>query len=123
MEVRDPEYLRDLVRELCALPAETEWVEFKHNNTNPETIGENISALSNGAALNDRPIGYLLWGVDDKTHEIVGTKFTPELKVKGPQEPRIRASISENVISGFYEVSIDGLRVVVLEIAPLSSIR
>ena len=26
-------YLQSLVRELVALPAETTWVEFKHNNT------------------------------------------------------------------------------------------
>lgn len=25
---------------LLALPAETEWVEFKHNNSNPQEIGE-----------------------------------------------------------------------------------
>ena len=28
---RSPEYLTGLVRELCKLPAETEWVEFKQN--------------------------------------------------------------------------------------------
>ena len=78
MEPREPEYLRDLVRKLCALPAESEWVEFKANNTDPATIGKDISALSNGAALHARPFGYLLWGVDDDTHEIVGTKFTLE---------------------------------------------
>ena len=118
MESRAPEYLRDLVRELRALPVETAWVEFKHNNANPAMIGKNISALSNGAALNDRPIGYLVWGVDDTTHEIIGTNFAPELKGTGPQEPRIRSSISENCDFRFHEVSIDGLRVVVLEINP-----
>ncbi len=71
MEPREPEYLRDLVRELRALPTETEWVEFKVNNTNPEVIGKNISALSNGAALHGRPFGYLIWGVEDSTHDII----------------------------------------------------
>ena len=28
-------YAQRLVRELVKLPAETEWVEFKRNNTNP----------------------------------------------------------------------------------------
>ena len=45
------EYLRSLVRELAKLPDETEWVEFKCNNKQPQMIGEYISALSNVAAL------------------------------------------------------------------------
>jgi hypothetical protein len=31
-------------------PNETEWLEFKHDNDNPEMIGKYISALSNSAA-------------------------------------------------------------------------
>jgi hypothetical protein len=45
--------------ELRRLPAETEWVEFKHNNENPQDLGEYLSALSNGAALHGRRTGYL----------------------------------------------------------------
>jgi len=33
---RTQEYLAGLVAELRKLPAETEWVEFKENNENPE---------------------------------------------------------------------------------------
>lgn len=43
--------LNSLLLELTKLPKETEWVEFKENNTDPQMIGENISALSNTAAL------------------------------------------------------------------------
>jgi hypothetical protein len=32
MSPRDQDYLAGLVRELCKLPKETEWVEFKRNN-------------------------------------------------------------------------------------------
>jgi len=45
------DYLQSLVRELVKLPDETEWIEFKCNNKNPQMIGEYISALSNSAAL------------------------------------------------------------------------
>lgn len=48
---RSIEYLTSTVRELLKLPREAEWVEFKHNNEDPEAIGEYISALSNSAAL------------------------------------------------------------------------
>ncbi|MDN5940765.1 MAG: hypothetical protein L0H94_02690 [Nitrospira sp.] len=47
---RSNDYLVDLVRELCTLPRETEWVEFKANNLNLAEIGEYISALANAAA-------------------------------------------------------------------------
>ena len=52
----------ELVRELCKLPGESEWVEFKGNNTKPESIGENISALANSAALEGKAHAYIVWG-------------------------------------------------------------
>lgn len=65
MAIRSVEYLQSLVRELAKLPDETEWVEFKCNNKQPQMIGEYISALSNSAALaNDK--AYLVWGVDEQ---------------------------------------------------------
>lgn len=64
------------------MPKETEWIEFKVNNYKPDEIGEYLSALSNSALLHGQPHGYLVFGVDDKTHEIKGTKFRPsEMKV------------------------------------------
>ena len=57
--------LQNLVRQLIALPKETEWVEFKHNNADPGEIGEYISALSNSATLHGKQCAYVLWGVDD----------------------------------------------------------
>ena len=46
------ENLDKLVIELCKLPNETGWVEFKHNNCDPKMIGEDISALANSAVSN-----------------------------------------------------------------------
>lgn len=48
---RTATYVQGLVRELCKLPTETEWVEFKVDNSHPQEIGEYISALANAAAL------------------------------------------------------------------------
>ena len=120
MEPREPEYLRDLVRELCALPAETEWVEFKVGNTHFETIGSNLSALANSAALNDREAAYVVWGVEDGTHRVVGTKFEPSSAKKGnePLMSWLRRSISDNADFGFHSVDVDGHNLVILEIAP-----
>jgi len=65
--------LDHLLKSLLALPTETEWVEFKHNNDAPEEIGEYISALANSAALLGRDAGYIVWGLEDVTKRVVGT--------------------------------------------------
>lgn len=77
--------LRHLIEELVRLPNETEWVEFKVNNTNLEDVGKNASAIANAAALCGRPEGFIVWGVDDATHELIGTTFEPREARKGNQ--------------------------------------
>ncbi len=72
--------------ELLRLPAETEWVEFKHNNDNPQEIGEYLSALSNGAALHGKRTAYLVWGIEDGTHAVLGTTFRPKQAKKGNED-------------------------------------
>jgi predicted HTH transcriptional regulator len=69
-----------LVKELCKLPKETGWVEFKHNNSEPIMIAEDISALANTATLKDRDFAYMVWGVDDATHDIIGTSVNLPLQ-------------------------------------------
>ena len=49
--------LSALLMELLALPQETEWVEWKHNNDHPEMIAQRLSALANSAALHGRDTG------------------------------------------------------------------
>lgn len=71
-----------LIHELCQLQTEVEWVEFKHNNEKPIEIGEYISAISNAAAISKKENGYLVWGIEDSTHKIIGTKFKPRLQKK-----------------------------------------
>ncbi len=45
------DYYISLIERLRRMPAETEWLEYKSNNTDPQMIGEYISAISNSAAL------------------------------------------------------------------------
>lgn len=113
-----PEYLDGLVAELRKLPAETGWVEFKENNPNPEDIGEYLSALSNTAALLDKTDAYVVWGVRDKTHEVVGTTFDPMKKKKGNEdlENWLTRLLNPHLHFHFYEVTHEGQRLVVLEI-------
>ena len=64
---------------------ESEFIEFKSSNFNPENTGELISALANGAVLMKKDEAYLVFGVDDQAHKVVGTKFNPKTLKKGNQ--------------------------------------
>lgn len=75
-----------LLKKLVALPKENEWVEFKHNFHSEDEIGERISAIANSACIENKAYGYLVFGVDDKTHEIIGTSFKPSQKMVGNNE-------------------------------------
>lgn len=112
-------YLVSLVHELCALPHETEWVEFKVNDAEPEAIGEYISALSNTAALVGKAFAYLVWGVRDGDHAIVGTNFNPPAARVGNEELEswLLRLLEPKINFRFFSVTIDGHSVVLLEIA------
>ena len=78
--------LIELLNELVKQPVESEWVEFKLNFHSEEEIGERISALANGAAIHNQSFGYLVFGIEDKTHLIKGTTFKPKQHKKGNEE-------------------------------------
>lgn len=112
------EHLVDLIRQLCKLPGEAEWVEFKVNHRKPEDIGKYISAMSNAAALNGKASGYVVWGVEDGTHAVVGTKFSPGTQKKGnePLETWLLRLLEPQVSFRFHEVAVDNCKVVLLEV-------
>ncbi len=97
---------------------ETEWVEFKHNNSDPDEIGEYISALSNAAALHGQPFGYIVWGIDNDAHDIVGTTFRPNRKkIKGQEmENWLSTMLSPRPDFRIHELEIDGKAVACFEI-------
>jgi len=45
MITEQQDYYTSLIERLRRLPVETEWLEYKSNNTDPQMIGEYISAL------------------------------------------------------------------------------
>ncbi len=71
--------LQAKLKELLALPAEIEWVEFKEakNNFDFDDLGRYFSALSNEANLKGQPWAWLVFGVKDKPKQIVGSKYRP----------------------------------------------
>jgi predicted HTH transcriptional regulator len=80
------EKLKKLTEDLVRQTSECEWLEFKHNFHSAEEIGERISALSNGACLHNQPYGYLVFGIQDGTHEILGTSFKIKTHLKGNED-------------------------------------
>ena len=106
------ENLKELVNNLRELPDEKGWLEFKHNNYTPKMIGEDISALANAAALADRSFAYMVWGVDDKTHEIVGTdKDLQNLRQGGEElENWLRHQLSRNADFTFQLVDMENVK-------------
>ena len=120
--LHDSEYLAGLVRQLCDLPHETEWVEFKLNFSDNQEIGEYISALSNGAALHGKASAYLVWGIEDGTHAVKGTKFDPAGTKQGNEllENWLSRKLDPRIDLRFHECYVDGHRIVVLEISPAS---
>lgn len=105
-----------LINELIQLPSETSWVEFKHNNCKPETIGENIIALSNSATLDDRNEAYIVWGIDDNSHEIIGTKFNNITEKIGNQELQnwLITQLSDNANFKFLSFDMNNIPIVLL---------
>jgi predicted HTH transcriptional regulator len=116
---RSPEFLSGLVQELRNLDSETEWVEFKQDNADPKMIGERISALSNSAALVGKVNAYMVWGIHDRTHEIIGTDFHPSTNKVGNEqlENWLLQLLSPKINFRFYVVRIDVRTLVILEIA------
>lgn len=62
---------------LRSLPAETEVVEFKEakEDYHFSRIGKYFSALSNEANLNGKPYAWLVFGVENECHRIVGSRY------------------------------------------------
>jgi predicted HTH transcriptional regulator len=107
-----------VVRQLLALPQETAWVEDKHNNSNPQEIGEYLSALSNSAALEGVEHGYLIWGISDGDRTPVGTAFQPaSAKVSNEDlEPWLARLLTPQIHFEFQELELDGKRVVLMSV-------
>lgn len=108
-----------LIEELRLTHKETEWLEFKHNNKDPDMIGKSISALANGAAVADKSKAYLVWGIDDKTHNVIGTDVRIKDLKKGNEEIEnwLRHQLSENAHFEIHDLDIDEKHVEFLTIS------
>ena len=116
--------VNDIIEQCRLQGSETPWMEFKKNNSDPQEIGEYISALSNSAALFSQTCAFLIWGIDDKTHDIVGTGFNPLTTKVGNQglELWLSMHLEPKIQFYFHQTTICGKKVVLLEIGAANSV-
>lgn len=113
--------LTALIDRLRAEPRETEWLEFKANRYEPQLLGEYLSALANAAGLIGKPRAYLVFGIKDGTHEVVGTDFDPtNAKGNGAQLLPLWLSLGLRPNVGFesHTLVYQGKRLVIFDINP-----
>jgi len=119
MNMTDADLL-NLLDKLLALPAETEWLEFKEAKRSYDfnKLGRYVSALSNEANLQNRDAAWLVFGVNNR-HEVVGTQYRPDrscldlLKKEVADKTSNRLSFTE-----IHELKHAAGRVLMFEIPP-----
>jgi predicted HTH transcriptional regulator len=106
-----------IVKELISYTSEEEWFEFKENWYEEAGIGEYISSMSNVAAMLGKDFAYLVWGINNDTHDFTDTTFTYHREVKGePLEHFLARQITPDIGFSFHELHIKSKRVVILVI-------
>lgn len=121
----DQSALIALVDRLRAESREGGTFEFKSNWDLPVDIGQYLSALGNSAVLARQDQAWLVWGVDNATHEVKGTTFDP-FAAKGEGNQPLIMWLTQKTLPRpdfeFHEVQHPNGRVVVMAIqAPRSA--
>ena len=107
-----------LIDDLRAQAAETSLAEFKENYDAPAMIGKLISGISNAARIAKQDSGYVVWGVRDADHAVVGTTFDPATAKhqRQPLEFWLHQRLRPGVAFSFQAVEHPQGRIVLLEI-------
>ena len=98
---------------------EDEIVEFKkaENNFDFDDLGKYFSALSNEANLRDKGFAWLVFGVHDKTREILGTSYKNSMKsLQKLKQDLSQHTTDNNTFRDIYELEVEGKRVLMFQI-------
>ena len=98
---------------------ENEVVEFKkaENNFDFDDLGKYFSALSNEANLRDKDFAWLVFGVHDKTREILGTTYKNSMKsLQKLKQDLSQHTTDNNTFRDIYELEVEGKRVLMFQI-------
>lgn len=114
---------KKIIEELLSFPHQTEWIEFKTNYWDFKGIGEYISALSNSAAVLGKKQGYLVWGIDNDNHEVLGTNIDYNKDINNePYQHYLARNLSPSIVFSFEDVIYDGKRLVLLTVPAANNV-
>lgn len=101
---------------------ENECVEFKKakNNFDTDLLGKYFSAMGNEANLKNKQYSWIVFGVDDKSHELIDTNYFQDNNFN-----TIKKQISDNTTDNIsfieiYSLEIDGNRVIMFQVPAAS---
>ncbi|RYC30863.1 transcriptional regulator [Lichenibacterium minor] len=117
MTVVDP---RALLLSLCQESSEKGWLEFKSNRFEADETGQYVSGLANSAMLDHKKTAYLVFGVENDTHKIVGTDIRLKKKTVGSQlfEHWLARHIHPRISIDFIEFEVDSHHIEIIVIDP-----
>ena len=98
---------------------EDEVVEFKkaENSYSFDDLGKYFSALSNEANLRDKDFAWLVFGVHDKTREILGTSYKNGMKsLQKLKYDLSQHTTDRNTFRDIFELEVEGKRVLMFQI-------
>lgn len=99
--------------------AENEIVEFKRAETgyDIDTLGQYFSALSNEANLREHEFGWIVFGVWDKKHEIVGTSFKDgEVALNKLKQDMSQHTTDNLIFREIVPIEVEGKRVLLFKV-------
>jgi len=111
--------LLEVLNNLINLPGETEVVEFKEAKKGFDLfkIGKYFSALSNEANLLGKTFAWLVFGVEDSEHKVVGSHFRVQRKDLDSLKAEIAQKTNHSIsFIEIYELNHKDGRVVMLQI-------
>ena len=115
--------LLDILDELLA-NEENECVEFKRakNDFDIDLLGKYFSALGNEANLKNKQYSWIIFGVDDKTHDLIDTNFLHDNNFN-----KIKKQIADNTTDNItfieiYSIYKDDKRVIMFQVPAASGV-
>lgn len=118
MKIKDIKQLNNLLEELLQ-SYENECVEFKEakNDFDSKKLGKYFSAIANEANLRGKEYGWLIFGVEDKEHLIVGTQYRNGTKSLNSVKKEIAKNTTQQIsFIEIYELEKEGKRVLLFQI-------
>ena len=98
---------------------EDEVVEFKkaENNFDFDDLGKYFSALSNEANLRDKDFAWLVFGVENKTREAIGTTYKNSMtSLQKLKHDLAQHTTDRNTFRDIFELKVDGKRVLMFQV-------